>query len=447
MILKKINGFFEKYEIDLKNKNICVCLSGGADSVALFCAMGELLKTVDFNLSAVHVNHHIRDGEADRDEAFCVSLCEERKVKLYVENVFALEESEKSGEGLEETARKLRYGVFERLKASENIDFFLTAHHANDTAETLVFNILRGCGVTGLSGIPHIRGFYLRPLIECTREEILKYLSEKGERYVEDSTNKDETYTRNYIRHTLFGEFSRVNPDFLSALLRLSESAKQDEDYFSNELAKIDEETDLSTLHVSVASRAICKRYSEIAKGEGLSAVHVKQILSCISSNEEKNCDLPFGIKAYVKDGKVRFSKSERFEKWENGEKFTLSKGETSLENGISLNLSEKYVKVDKFSDHPLQIVLDGDKIKGTLYARKRAEGDKILCRGIRRSVSKELMNQKIPKHIRDKIPLICDGEGVVFVPFVGACDRVFAKEKVNSPLFLEVDLNNIHLN
>jgi len=442
LILKKINGFFEKYQINLKNRNICVCLSGGADSVALLCALCQLQKREEFFLSAVHVNHHIRDGEADRDELFCVSICENKKVKLYIENVYAVEESRKSGEGLEETARKLRYGVFEKLKESENIDFFLTAHHANDTAETVVFNILRGCGVTGLAGIPAVRGFYLRPLIECTREEILTFLSEKGESYVEDSTNKDEAYTRNYIRHTLFGDFSRVNPDFLSAILRLSESAKQDEDYFACELAKIDEETDLSVLHPSVSSRAICKRYSEISAGEGLSSVHVKQIILCLSSKEEKKCDLPFGIKAYVKDGRVTFSKSERFEKWDAGEKFPISLGETVLENGVLLKLSKEYVKIDKFSDFPLQIVLDGDKIKGNLYARKREQGDKIQCRGVRRSVSKELMNLKIPKHIRDAIPIICDDEGVVFVPYVGACDWVFAKEKVIFPLLLTVEMN-----
>ncbi len=438
MIVQKIKSFFEKYNISVKGKKLCVCLSGGADSVALLVSMCSLLKEEEFSLCAVHVNHHIRGDEADKDENFCRKLCKEKEINLNVVSVFAAEEAEKTGRGLEETARKLRYDAFSKLKEDEKIDLFLMAHHANDRGETIVFNILRGCGVSGIMGIPPVRDFYIRPLSECTREEILSFLSQNNHVFVQDSTNFDESYTRNYIRHTLFEDFKRVNPNFLSAILRLSRCAAQDEDYFSCELAKISKDTDLSTLHPALASRAICRWYEEQIPGEGLSAVHVHRIMSCLSCSEEKCIDVPFGIKAYVKDGKVCFSNGEAH----IPEKTYLNLGINVFSSDCKVIFEEKYTEILKFSDNPLQIVLNRGKINGRLFMRPRIEGDFLFCRGVRRRVSRELINSKVPKHLRDILPIVCDDDGVVFVPYVGADDRVFLRGSVDDPITLTIDLN-----
>ncbi len=477
-MLKKINAFLDKYKINLEKKKICVCFSGGSDSVALLSAFYEIKEKTEFNLLAVHVNHNIRGDEAKRDENFCIDFCKEKKIPLFVLSVNAPLESEKNGEGLEETARKLRYGEFEALREREKIDFFLTAHHKNDTAETIVFNFLRGCGVSGLTGIPPVRDFYLRPLLECSKEEILSYLKEKNECFVEDGTNVDQTYTRNYIRHSLFEAFRKVNPSFLSAIKRLSESALQDEDYFEKQLDKITRETNLSLLHPAVSSRYICKKYAKLSGGEGLSFVHVKQILSCLDSKEEKSIDVPFGIKAVVQNGKVFFLKKELssnkssilsasndisdnlkkeseadteiffqnnpYDNSDNNGKIYLQMGKNVFSQSVSVCIEEKFVKLPKFALSPLKIVLDGEKIKGKLFARKREQGDKIFCRGIRRSVNKELMNLKVPKYARDSVPVICDEEGIVFVPFVGASDRAFLKNETSFPLLVSVDMGDI---
>jgi tRNA(Ile)-lysidine synthase len=400
--------------------------------------MIELQKEIPFQLCAVHVNHNIRGNEANSDEEFCKKLCFEKGIELFCFSVFVPEEAEKSGEGLEETARKLRYSVFEKLKKEEHIDYFLTAHHKNDSCETVVFNILRGCGVSGITGIPAVRGFYLRPLINCEREEIIEYLKIKNQMYVTDSTNSDEAYTRNYIRHRLLPEFARVNKGYLSSIMRLSENASVDEDYFSLMVDKIKEDDDLSALHPAISKRVIAKRYRELVYGEGLSMVHIKQIMACLNSTEEKRVNVPFGYVAIIKNGRVAFKGNE-----EKKQFFAeIKTGVNTLENGVSVLVEEKYIKIIKFSDNPLQITLTSDKIKGKLYARSRRDGDKIVCRGFTRSISKELMNLKVPKHIRDIIPVICDDEGIVFVPYVGADDRAFKKGVIESPLALTIQLN-----
>jgi tRNA(Ile)-lysidine synthase len=446
---KKINDFFEKYNICLNNKKVCVCFSGGADSVALLSAMNEIKEAKQFSLCAVHVNHHIRGEEADRDEEFCRAFCEKRNIEFYSFDVYAIKEAEKTSQSLETVARKLRYNSFEKLKAEENIDYFLTAHHANDTAETIVFNILRGCSVSGLAGIPHVRDFYLRPLIQCSRDEILEYLCSFNQSFITDSTNYDETYTRNYIRHSLFPSFERVNSNYLSAFIRLSESAMQDEDYFLKQLDKITSETDLSLLHPSVSSRYICREYEKLSMGEGLSFAHVKQILSLLDSKEEKYIDVPFGITAIVRDGKIRFIKKTGNDNVcsEDEERLVLLSEDADIgeEKAEKVFFDKTLITVEKiYVDngvrfHPISITLNGEKIKGSLFVRKRREGDKIFCRGMTRNINKEFMNLKIPKHLRDSIPIICDDEGIVFVPFVGADDRVYLKEKNDFPIYISV--------
>jgi tRNA(Ile)-lysidine synthase len=280
------------------------------------------------------------------------------------------------------------------------------------------------------------------------------FLSENNLPYVADSTNSNEDYTRNYIRHSLLPAFEKVNSNYSAAIKRLSQSASTDEDYFSKELDKITSETKLDSLHPAISSRYICKEYEKLSGGEGLGAVHVRQILSCLSSEEEKRMDLPFGIKAFVKNGKVIFIGKEINSPISAKEVFFLSEGvnvfcgnvRVFIENVPSDSKGEsesESKKIQRFSDSPLQIVIDRDKIKGELYARRRSDGDKLKTRGINRAVSKELMNAKVPKHTRAFIPVICDADGIVFVPFVGAEARVFTKGHAEHPVRIKVEIDS----
>ena len=184
--------------------SIIVCLSGGADSVALLFSLLESAGRLGIkSLSAVHVNHLIRGEEAYADERFCISLCERLGVGIRVFHVDVPHEASESGESLELAARRARYRIFGSLH-DETGALFATAHNMNDNAETVIHSLLRNRAGSALSGIPPVRGFYIRPLIETTRPEIEEYLGSIGESYVVDSTNSDESYTRNFIRHSSF---------------------------------------------------------------------------------------------------------------------------------------------------------------------------------------------------------------------------------------------------
>lgn len=196
---------------------VTVCLSGGADSVALLRVLLELRERYSLTVAAVHVHHGIRGEEAERDEAFCEALCAGLNVPLSVRRVDVPALARESGDSLELAARKARYAVFEALHA-EYGGVFATAHTLNDNAETVIHAFLRSRSPSSLCGIPPVRGFYVRPLLERTRAEVEAYLAALGQQFVTDSTNADERYTRNFIRRSLLPLMEKQNPALLCSL-------------------------------------------------------------------------------------------------------------------------------------------------------------------------------------------------------------------------------------
>lgn len=206
---------------------IVVGLSGGADSVCLTHALVSLRDSLSLEVEAVHVNHGIRGEEALRDEKFCSDFCKSLGIKLTVFRFDIPLECKKTGESEEECGRRKRYECFKNT-AGENAKI-ATAHNLNDSAETVLLNIVRGTGCKGLCGIPPIRGNIIRPLIMTSRDDIELYCKENSLDFVTDSTNLQNEYKRNVIRNVVFPTLQKMNPSVLSAFSRLTENATDDE--------------------------------------------------------------------------------------------------------------------------------------------------------------------------------------------------------------------------
>ena len=178
--------------VDYLNNGVLVGLSGGADSVCLLCFLLEYKKRngLDFNIVAAHINHGIREGEADRDQQFCKDLCESLNVELIIKGYPVPMLAKSCGAGIEETARFVRYSAFSNIISGRNdISTIAVAHNMSDNAETVLFNILRGSGAKGAGGIAPIRDNIIRPLIKTQKNIIDKALTEFGIPFVVDSTN------------------------------------------------------------------------------------------------------------------------------------------------------------------------------------------------------------------------------------------------------------------
>lgn len=215
----KVSEYIKKHKLLDINELYLAALSGGADSVALLF----ILREAGYRVHAAHCNFHLRGDEADRDEAFCVSLCERLGIELHRVHFDTRTYAELHKVSIEMAARELRYKWFEQLRTDIGAAGICVAHHRDDTVETVLMNLVRGTGLRGLCGIQPRHGFILRPLLGVSREEIEAYLANKGQEFVTDSTNLKADVVRNKIRLNILPMLRELNPAVSENIQRTAE--------------------------------------------------------------------------------------------------------------------------------------------------------------------------------------------------------------------------------
>lgn len=222
---------------------LAVGLSGGADSVALTRALAERSKQLGLVLHAAHLHHGLRGEEADGDLAFARALAAELGLPFHEARVDCEADAKANGETIEEAARHLRYRWFRQLMASGEVEAVATAHTRDDQTETVLAKFLRGAWTEGLSGIHPVvefpEGRILRPLLSTTRAEVEAYLGAQGQGWREDSSNRHLTYTRNRIRHELLPLLEGWNPRLREHLAQMAQLARDEEAWWTSEVAKV----------------------------------------------------------------------------------------------------------------------------------------------------------------------------------------------------------------
>ena len=236
---------------------VAVGLSGGADSVALLCALAERMGELGLVLHAAHLHHGLRGAEADADLEFCRELATRLGLAFHEARVDTAAEARRSpqapvadgaegtgSDSIEGTARRLRYAWFRKLQSEIPLDAVATAHTADDQAETVLAKFLRGAWTEGLSGIyPKLEGaetgLILRPLLQATRAEVVAFLRARKQDWREDSTNRHLTFTRNRIRHELLPQLATWNPQLREHLAQMAELAREEEGWWQGEIAGV----------------------------------------------------------------------------------------------------------------------------------------------------------------------------------------------------------------
>ncbi len=409
---EQIKNTLNKYKM-ITNNNICVALSGGADSVCLLHILKSLEDELNIKLSAFHLNHMLRGEEADRDEAFVRELCEKLSVPLTVEHADINSVARQRGQSIELAARNVRY---ELLKKHSNGQVAV-AHTASDNLETVIYNLARGSGIKGLCGIPPVRDIYIRPLIECTRAEVLDYLDKNRIPFVTDSTNLTDDYTRNFIRHHIVPDVLRLNSSAEKTVLENCKNLREDSDFLNGMALKIysiiAREESLDAAILAEQSPAVAKRvlalFFKEKTGINPDNLHTNRMYEALLCG--KKVSLPMGY--YAKRDKERYIITRE----------GLPK-KTHYDTEISY-------KTRNFHDNVYNLLLkntiDCDKIVGKLTLRTRAEGDRIALagRGCTKSLKKLMNEHKIDESKRDTLPVAADDEGVVWVYSVGVAERV----------------------
>lgn len=422
----KIEKAIKQYGMEHIFDGAIIGFSGGADSSAILHYLSKHTK----KLLAVHINHMIRGEEALRDEFFCKNVCKKYGVKFLSYRVDVPFLAEERKQGIEETAREERYRIFNQI-ISQNGDYkcIVTAHNANDNAETVIFNLSRGSGAKGIAGIKPVINNIVRPLIYCSKEDILEYCKVNSIDYVNDSTNMDTDYTRNYIRHEVVPMLEKINPSFIESCIRMSELLRDDDKFIQSICDKIIEENRIKTrvnteLLVS-QERPIASRLLMYMAKENLDR---KAVDSCLKLAEYGK------VGQYINlPNKLSFKKERGYVKFVETEKLIKVNYDMALKEGLNF-IDAINIVVSINSDIVPEIskyeLVEAVKLKsdGKLYVRNKKDGDKIINGRMTKKLKTIFCDKHIPSHYRDKIPLICDDKGILYIPAVVTRDGAKSK-------------------
>lgn len=415
---KKVLDFIRGQHMVEEGDGVLAAVSGGADSVCLLFLLCSMREELAVRLAAFHLHHGLRGAEADRDEAFVKQLCEAWQVPFYSAHEDAAAYGRERGISEEEAGRELRYSHLEALADRLSFGKIAVAHHREDQAETVVFHLFRGTGLKGMGGIRPVRGKIIRPLLECSRQEIEGYLRENGISWCEDSTNSENTYKRNRIRNELLpwaGQY--LNERASEHAAQFARFAAQADAYFEAQ-AEMILEAENRTAAVSVRTfdsqpeilkgylvRAMIRQAGGSARN--LTERHIQAVCALTGPGGGVRADLPGGLQAVRGYRELRIARPERLE--ESGILEQLGK-----QLRFRVYPREKQLEIPK---NQCTKWFDYDKIKGTLSVRTRKEGDYFLLRdGKKKLLRRYLIDEKIPEAERDKLLLLTEGSHVLWV-------------------------------
>ena len=457
-VKQRVKEYMRSWGMTEPGDGILAGVSGGADSVCLLVLLDELKEELGIRLAAFHLNHGLRGAEADRDEAYVREICGRLGVPLAAAHENVAEYAAARGISGEEAGRILRYEHMRAAAEQFSCRRTATAHHRDDSAETVLFNMFRGSGLKGLSGIRPVRENIIRPLLCLSRAEIAGYLEEKGIPWCEDSTNGENVYTRNRIRNCLMPWVKEnINGRAPEHILAAAELAAQADAYFAELAQKLLADagerkgqpggtepgtpvpgtsisTELFDRQPPVVQGYLVRAMVSRAAGSprDISAKHVEAVCALTGPGGGTEAVLPYGLRAVRGYDRLEVALEERFlagaaREWPTAA-FFMKTRQLPCKKGMEIPKNQ-YTKW-----------FDYDRIKGALSIRTRESGDYFMIAGGKRKLLKRFfIDEKIPEEERASVPLVAEGSHVLWI--VGYRISEFYKITENTRTILEVQV------
>ena len=410
----------------LPGQRAAVALSGGRDSVCLLHMVRGLAHQLSIELMAVHVHHGLR-AEADEDEAFCRRLCQKWGIELVVERVNVPQRVQETGETVEEAARMLRYQVFEELVKSGQTDRILLAHHQQDQAETVLLHLLRGSGLTGLCGMKAQRLPYVRPMLEVSKARIDGYIQEYHLPFVEDASNQDTAYRRNHIRHRLLPLLEQeYNPEIVTALSRMAELLQEEEAFLEEQVPQVPKEGQLSVswllqYPVNLQRRILRKWLKQNGLKTDVQQVHLQQLMELAQGATGRRISLPKGLtvqKSYdilvIRRSGLESDMKQLLQ--EHGSAMPQEFPSFEMERMSAAAVCSQWGCPEQIPALPEEKWLSADGLLDMPVWRTRKPGDYITLGSGRKKLKEFMIDEKIPREVRETVPLLADGSHVLWV-------------------------------
>ena len=406
-MLNKLTAFIRRFEMVDPGDTVVCAVSGGADSMALLWAMYLLKDKLKISLSAAHFNHGLRAGESDRDEAFVADFC-----KGYgIDFVAGSGKVTPGPKGLEAAAREARYAFLRSLPGK-----IATAHTASDNAETVLLHMVRGTGLKGLGGVMPVNGNVIRPMLSVTREEVLAFLKEYSIPYVEDSSNGEDDFLRNRLRHHIVPQLKKENPSLSQNLSAMALRLRQDEEAL-NGIARekyTDQVSELQTMQPAIRSRVLAKLLLDAGVKEP-EANHIAALEALLdSAKPSAKAEFPNGV---VITRNYNVLEAAKTTEELATQELTAAVSVSGFCISCSANTQTEQTP-ESFAVLP----------RGKIVIRSRQEGDTIRLNAGTKSLKKLFIDKKIPAAMRNTIPVIADDAGVLGIAGIGAnLDRLSA--------------------
>ena len=418
-----------------EGKKIGMALSGGRDSMCLLYAL------LDAGITpfVIHIEHGIRGEESIRDMKFVERVCSSLNIESHSYRVDAPLRAKEKSISIEQAARELRYEVFDGLLSSKTVDRIALAHHANDQAETILMRILRGTGIKGLQGMSVDNGKYIRPLLDYTREEIDSYIKENNIKYVEDSTNSEDIYTRNFLRQEI-ARLKEKYPNLEESFARLARNAKETEDFISQYVPEVKKDGEYVFLNISdlgnktIACRVIQNGMKELGVLQEKKKKHIDAVLDLATKESGSYRELSHGIDAYKEGEQIVLAPRVKDEYKEYP--FALQKVENYEFKELKEKLDNNELRIihGNIQNLTKTIYLDKDKLPNGIVVRTRKDGDYISkFGGGTKSLGDYLTDKKIPLRVRNSILVGAKDSEVFFICGVEISSKVAVEEKTKN--------------
>lgn len=440
-MVTKVLAYMEKYRMIEKDGTIIAGVSGGADSVCLLFVLLQIRKQIPFRVVVVHVNHGIRK-EAEEDAAYVAELCRRESIPFYLieENVKGYAEAH--GISLEEAGRIVRYDAFQSILDREDMTGsgrIAVAHNSNDRAETMLFHLFRGTGLTGASGIHPVNREIIRPLLCVSRREIEEWLSCQGISYCVDITNEQDDYTRNKIRHHILPYAEEyISTEAIAHMSTAADHLLSAEEYIRSQVSTAMErcieiiDPDEVKINIPEFEKEndylkgwmvmSCLQKMQAARDVG--AVHVENICRFLLKAGNGEIHLPEGIvvyKSYEKGMIVRKDKNTTVETEEKYPEYKVQgEGRWELKGIGAVEITVfPYEKTQNIPQKTYTKWLDYDKITKSIVFRTRKTGDYLTVNKAlnRKSLQDYFVNEKIPREERGQLYVLAEDSHIIWIP------------------------------
>ena len=435
MLTGKVRVTISSHSMLQLGEKILVAVSGGVDSIVLLDILCQLAQENGVNLAVAHLDHRLRGEEAEEDARFVAQLAERYGLLLISESIDVGAVTAEKKMGIEEAARMVRMKFLRETADDIGAVKIAVGHTANDLAETMLFNLIRGAGTTGLAGIKPANPPFVRPLIDVTRAEIIAYAHEHNLSWREDRSNTDTSFTRNRIRHELIPFLEVFNPNLIESLSHTAEIVREERDAFSELLNQpwkeiLSEKSEgmvrLDRKYLALCAigirRALLRRAMDCVRGDlqGIGKVHIDALCNIISSTRAHGeLHLP-GIRARVQGGDLILAVPHAKRALIAPREVSLGKADfPSFRIALDVTIAPWEGDLDslKKKDEEVEIA-DADKVSFPLFLRTRLPGDRFSPLGLSgtKKLKDFLIDSGVPFYTRDLIPLLCDRERIILV-------------------------------